>query len=98
MRNNEFSTGQHRAIRRAEPSTPPVENSNPEGGPKGADGQGVCTLNYVVHWWLANAVLTADGVPRTGSVAARSLQHANRIRDVLLTEPGIYVLVEGLPS
>lgn len=26
-------------------STPPVENSNPEGGPKGADGQGVCTLS-----------------------------------------------------
>ncbi len=26
-------------------STPPVENSNPEGGPKGADGQGACTTN-----------------------------------------------------
>ena len=26
------------------PSTPPVQNSNPEGGPKGADGHGVCTM------------------------------------------------------
>jgi hypothetical protein len=25
--------------------TPPAENSNPEGGPKGADGQGACTLS-----------------------------------------------------
>jgi len=28
--------------------TPPVENSNPEGGPKGADGQGVCTYRYQI--------------------------------------------------
>jgi len=26
-------------------STPPVENSNPEGGPKGTDGRGVCTIH-----------------------------------------------------
>jgi hypothetical protein len=78
--------------------TPPVENSNPSGASEGADGQGVCIPSFFVHWWLANGVAVSAGAPRTGTVIARSVEHARRIRDVLISEPGLYVVVESVLS
>lgn len=55
MKNVEFSTGQHRSVRRSDLRSPPDKNSKPAGvalgglgrqGDRtlpGADGQGVCT-------------------------------------------------------
>jgi hypothetical protein len=47
-----------------EPCTPPVENSNPEGGPKGADGQGACTFKLTIRYpdsWHGTACLFRPG-------------------------------------
>lgn len=78
--------------------TPPVENSNPSGASEGADGQGVCTVKWLVHWWLAGDVVSLSGAPRTGTVSAASREHAYRISKVLREEPGIVVQIEGLAT
>lgn len=67
MKTHEFSTGQHRAVRRLA-CTPPVENSDThEVALVGKDGQGVCTLPWAV---ASKSNLDSSGlrIVRKGSV------------------------------